>query len=141
MKRILVAVLAATLVCGMSLTLPANAETEEPVLETIVDEYSYTSSVSSSLGFNGSTAICDSTVRGNSLANRIEGKQILQKKVLWWWSDVDTWYEAVDSNYLGMHNQAPVTENGTYRVRIEARVYSGNNYEDVYCNSTEVSYP
>ena len=53
MKRILVAVLAATLVCGMSLTLPANAETEEPVLETIVDEYSYTSSVSSSLGFNG----------------------------------------------------------------------------------------
>ena len=141
MKKIIAAVTVAAILCGTVFPISAHAEYDEPVIETIAEEYAYTSSVTSSLVFYGSTAYCNSTVRGNTQATRIEGKQILQKKVLWWWSDVDTWYEAVDSNYLGMHNQAPVTENGTYRVRIEARVYSGNNYEDVYCNSTEVDYP
>ena len=139
-KAIIAAVTGALLMCSLPLTT-VNAEYDEPVIETDVEEYAYTNSITSSLVFNGSTAYCRSSVRGKNTVTRIEATQKLQKKVWWWWDDVQTWPDSVNGRELDMLNTTTVTESGTYRVRIEARVYSGNNYEDVYCNSTEVDYP
>ena len=143
MKRKLLVLMTCTL---MILQLPmvvghAQPIEEEPVTETIVEEYSYTDAVSSVLTISGNTAYCSGSVIGKSSVTRIEATLKLQKKVLWWWSDEKTWPGSVNGNYLEMHENETLTSSGTYRVRIEARVYSGNNYEDVYCNSTEVSYP
>ena len=141
MKRLFAAaVVSVLLMCTLPI-VTVNAEYEEPVFETVTEEYSYTAAVTSSLVFDGNTACCRSTVTGNNLATSITATQKLQKKVWWWWEDVQPWSGSVNGSYLNMYNTTTVTESGTYRVRIEARVYSGNNYEDVYCNSTEVSYP
>ena len=140
MKRQFTALaVAMMLFCSISpATVHAEPEPEEIVTETVVEEYSYTSSVISTLGFSGSTATCQSTVTGNGYCTRIVGTQKLQKKVLWWWSDVSTWSKSVDGKILTMTNNTTVTDSGTYRVRVEATVYSGSNSEAVYANSVEV---
>ena len=139
MKRKLLALaVAMTLFCTIvPTTVHAEPELEEIVTETIVEEYAYTNSITGTLSFSGSTATCQSTVTGNGYCTRIEGTQKLQKKVLWWWTDVDTWSKSVDGKVLNMLNTATVTDSGTYRVRVEATVYSGNNSENVYADSVE----
>ena len=143
MKKMLLVLFTSAL---MVLTVPvavghAEPIEEEPVTETIVEEYSYTNSVSSSLTISGNTAYCSGTVVGKACADRIVATLRLQKKVLWWWSDVKTWAGSVDGNYLEMHEDEPLTSSGTYRTRIDATVYSGNDSEDVYCDSIEKTYP
>ena len=116
----------------------AEPEQEEVIIETVVEEYSYTQAVSSVLSFSGSTATCQSNVNGKLNCTKIVGTQKLQKKVLWWWSDVQTWSKTSYSNTLYMNNSATVTSSGTYRVRIDATVYgSDGGSENVYATSTE----
>ena len=139
MKKRMVALMSAMLLlCALPMaTVHAEPDLEPLVTETVVEEYLYTDSVMSTLSFSGSTANCYSSVYGNSKCTKIEGTQRLQKKTLWWWTDVKAWSKTVEGKSLIMSNTATVTESGTYRVRIDAKVYSGNDYEEVYCNSPE----
>lgn len=140
MKNKIVAIAAALMMASTmpAVTAYAEPETEVEVTETVVEEYSYTLSVNSILGFNGSTAVCSSTVNGASTCTKIVATQKLQKKTLWWWTDVETWSKTVNGKVVIMNNSATVTSGGTYRVRVDAVVYSGSNSEAVYANSVEV---
>lgn len=100
--------------------------------------YTYTSSVSSTLSISGTTATCSSTVKGSANVTKIVATQYLQKKVLWWWTEVDHWSKTVNKNYLSMTNTKTGLDSGTYRVVVEATVYCGDNSENVSADSVEV---
>lgn len=137
-RKLLVVTTALVLVCALPTSVVhADPEPGVAVTEPIVEEYAYTQAVSSTLSFNGATATCASSVAGKSSCTRIEATQKLQKKTLWWWSDVQTWTASVNSNYLSMTNYGTASSSGTYRVRVEATVYSGSNSENVYADSVE----
>lgn len=137
MKKKIAAIMAVLMmVCALPITsVHAEPELDEVITETIVEEYSYTNSVSSSLSFSGSTATCTSSVNGKSTCTKIVATQKLQKKTTWGWSNVETWDKTVYGKYLTMTNTKTVTESGTYRVRIEAKVYSDSKSEKVSANS------
>lgn len=139
MKKKLLAIMAAlVMVCALPInTVHAELEVEAVVIETAVPQYSYTGAVTSGLTFNGSTATCTSIVNGKSTCTKIVATQRLQKKTLWWWSDVATWSKTVNGKNLTMTNTKTVSDSGTYRVRIEATVYSDSKSENVYANSVE----
>ena len=138
MKRKMLAIAAALMMVSALPTGTVHAEMEQPVTETVVEEYSYTLSVGSILGFDGNTAVCQSTICGKGNCTRIVATQKLQKKTIWGgWSDVNTWTKMEDSNVLILTGYATVMSSGTYRVRVDATVYSGSNSENVYATSVE----
>lgn len=138
MKRRILAIAVALMMLGALPTVTAHAEMDVPVTETVVEEYSYTLSVSSVLGFDGNTAVCESYVNGKINCTKIVATQKLQKKTIWGgWSDVNTWTKTENSNHLSMLGYATVMSSGTYRVRVDATVYSGSNSENVYATSVE----
>lgn len=141
MKKHLFAVTTALLlICAMPIAAAhAEPEVDVVVTEPVVEEYSYTISITSDLSFNGSSATCKSKVRGNSDCTKIVATQRLQKKTSDGWSDVHTWYLTEYSDTLSMTNYATVTEKGTFRVRIDAIVYSGSSYEHANATSPEVT--
>ena len=138
-KQVLAGATVMMMLCALPVaTVHAEPELEEPIIETVAEEYTYTRAVSSVLSFSGSTASCQSNVFGYNNCTKIVGTQKLQKKVLWWWSDVQTWSKTSYSNTLYMSNSATVTSSGTYRVRIDATVYGNDGgSETVYAVSTE----
>ena len=62
---------------------------------------------------------------------KIEATQYLEKKVLLWWSEVDSWNKTVNSNSLNMSNTKYNVGSGTYRLRTVFKVYSGSNSEEI----------
>lgn len=141
MKRQMLVLMAAGMLLSAvpAATVHAAPEVDEVVIETIVPQYVYTYDGDSTLSFSGSTASCKSKVTGTSSCTKIVATQKLQKKVLWWWSNVETWDKTVYGTKLDMSNTATVTDSGTYRVIIEATVYAGSNSEDVEFVSPEVT--
>lgn len=99
--------------------------------------YAYTKSVRSNLSISGTTATCTSTVNGAANVTKIVATQYLQKKVLWWWTEVDHWPKTVNGNYLSMTNTKTGLDSGTYRVVVEATVYCNGGSEDVSAESVE----
>lgn len=141
MKRKMLALLAAgVLLCLLPVaTVHAAPEVDEVVTETVMPRYVYTTGGNSSLSFSGSTATCKSYVNGNGNCTKIVATQRLQKKTLWWWSDVETWDRTVNGRSVSMNHTATVTKSGTYRVIIEATVYVDGDSEDVEFVSPEVT--
>lgn len=136
MKKILAVTAMLLMIAGLpAATVYAEPEVDEVIIETVVEEYSYTQTVTSYLSFSGSTATCDSSVNGNSKCTKIVATQRLQKKTFWGWSDVETWTKTVNGKTLSMTNTKTVSDSGTYRCRIDATVYSDSKSENVYANS------
>ncbi len=137
MKKKIAAIMAMLMmVCALPITsVHAEPELDEVITETIVEEYSYTDSVTSRLSFSGSTATCTSIVKGKDTCTKIVVTQKLQKKEGLLWSNVKTWGETVYGNDLTMINTKTVTESGTYRVRTEAKIYSDSKSETANVNS------
>jgi hypothetical protein len=73
------------------------------------------------LGYNGTTT-------------KIVLTMTLQKKTLLWWSKVQEWTVTANSYTTGISKTATV-DSGTHRVKVEAKVYAGSNYENVDCTS------
>ena len=131
MKKIISLALAALLALNTSFVVLADPDPETPV-ELILEEYQYTSSISSSLYISNNTASCESTVIGFSgLATRVEITQTLQKKSGNSWNFYTSWVK----NYYTWYGMLTTTKSGlssgTYRLKTVAKVYSGNSYETI----------
>lgn len=100
-------------------------------IEPISPMYLYTNHVESELSISGTTAYCNSKATGLSSVTKIEATQYLEKKVLLWWSEVDSWNKTVNSNSLNMSNTEYNIGSGTYRLRTVFKVYSGSNSEEI----------
>lgn len=107
--------------------------------ETAVQpRYSYTGSHSTTIVIKNDVAYVESVVDGYSTVTSIKMTLTLQKKVLWWWSDVTEWSDITPGNYLSMSERTSVGS-GTYRAKLVAVVCAGTNSETIEGYSNERS--
>ena len=129
-KKILALVMCVVMLCGTGLI--ANAETTE---NQVQPRYSYTNVISATLTNSSGKAMCVGHVLGyNGTTTKIVLTMTLQKKTLLWWSKVQEWTVTANSYTTGISKTATV-DSGTHRVKVEAKVYAGSNYENVDCTS------
>ena len=134
-KKILALVMCLVLMCGTGLI--ANAETTE---NQVQPRYSYTNIISATLANSGGKAVCAGDVTGyNGTTTKIVLTVTLQKKTLFWWSKVQEWSTTANTYYATISKTVAV-DSGTHRVKVEAKVYAGSNYENVDCTSKTYTF-
>lgn len=140
MKRMLAVFLSVAMISAASFSVSADNELDTPINPEIVEEYQYTSSLTSTLSISNNTATCNSVVRGMSnLATKVVVTQTLQKKSGSTWTYVTSWSKTFNS-WLAMYsNSKSSLSSGTYRLKTVAKVYSGNNYETITVYSRTAS--
>lgn len=106
---------------------------------TISPYYLYTGSVESNLTIVGSTAYCESVIKGDRTVTQIYATQYLEKKNGNKWETIASWNDSVSGNSLTMNNSKDNLDSGTYHVRTVATVYSGSKSEPVVKTSKEVT--
>lgn len=106
---------------------------------TVSPYYLYTGSVESNLTIVGSTAYCESVIKGDRTVTQIYATQYLEKKNGNKWETIASWNDSVSGNSLTMNNSKGNLDSGTYHVRTVATVYSGSKSEPVVKTSKEVT--
>lgn len=131
LKKILAMFMCLVLMCGMSIAV--SAETSE---NQVQPRYSYTSGISATLRNSNGKALCVGDVLGyNGTTTKIVLTMTLQKKtLLLFWSTEKEW-TITANDYTTALSKTVAVDSGTYRVKVEAKVYSGSNYENVDCTS------
>lgn len=82
--------------------------------------YEMANTANSKLTVIGTTAVCESTLRGDTNVVKITAEQYLQKQgFLWIWSTYDgaEWTKTVYSNVLAMSNTKTGLSSGKYRLK------------------------
>ncbi len=134
-KKILALVMCVVMLCGTGLI--ASAETVE---NQVQPRYSYTRGISATLANSGGKALCIGDVNGyNGTTTKIVLTVTLQKKTLLWWSKVEEWTTTANTYYATISKTVAV-DSGTHRVKVEAKVYAGSNYENVDCTSKTYTF-
>ena len=131
LKRILALVMCLVLMCGM--TIAVSAENGE---NQVQPRYSYTNTIGATLRNSNGKALCVGDVLGYSgTTTKIVLTMTLQKKtLLLFWSTEKEWTITANSYTTALSKTVSV-DSGTYRVKVEAKVYAGSNYENVDCTS------
>lgn len=101
--------------------------------------YVYTDQITTVFGISDGEASCTTTIYGiPGTTTKIVVTQYLEKKNGNSWSEVKKWSDITyESWWCNCTNSYSVTESGTYRLRSEAKVYSGSKYENVDITSKE----
>lgn len=110
-------VLAILLLC---LSLPVRASASTIPIVAVQPYYEITINANSVLFINGTTADCQSSVKGYSDVTKITAVQTLQKQgFLWSWSKYDgtEWTKTVYTNTLAMSNTKTGLSSGKYRLK------------------------
>ena len=99
---------------------------------TVQPRYAHVMSHMTDLIINSDVADIESFISGDSYVTSIKMTLTLQKKILWWWDDVEEFSDITPSNSIEMY-ETTIVGSGTYRVKMTARVCfgSGTNYEDI----------
>ena len=130
--------------------LPATAKaiTEEEQFVTggggldeppVISRLAYTKMLETRLSISAKKAIVSCSAIGyTGITTKVEITATLEKKVLLWWSDVQTW-SGVYYSYQGRIDKELSVASGKYRVKAVYKVYSGSSYETITAYSTEVS--
>lgn len=131
LKKILALVMCLVLMCGMGIV--ASAESSE---NQVQPRYSYTHGISATLSNSSGKALCVGNVEGyRNITTKIVLTMTLQKKtLLLFWSTEKEW-TITANDYTTALSKTVAVDSGTYRVKVEAKVYSGSNYENVDCTS------
>lgn len=117
------------------------ADLDEPIPEEPVDEYQYCRDAHADLHISSGTASFSASANGyTGVATKITGTCYLQKYNGGNWVNVQ--FASGSSNSISLYISGTKTNcaRGTYRTRAVFRVYSGNNYEIITVNSSNVSY-
>lgn len=138
MKRVFAFLLSAVMLFGTGVTASADADPDVPIKDEIVEDYQYTSEIRSSLSISSKTATCKSTVYGfSSKTTKVEITQTLYQKIGDYWYYVTSWNKTANTWYAIYTTTKSSLSSGTYRLKTEAKVYSGSAYETitVYSNT------
>jgi hypothetical protein len=140
-RKILSIVLAVLLLFTASVV--ANAESVEIDVientsseETVQPRYDYTSSTWVNLVISNNKASCTSRLIGYQSTTKIVITMTLQKKTLFWWSEVETW-TGTYNDFVGELSKSKSIESGTYRIKTKFVVYSGSDSETITVKSPE----
>ncbi len=107
----------------------SSFENQVPLI-IIAPKWESTGEVYPLLKVGSGKAICDVSITGKSGVTKISANIILEKKTGSSYTHVANWSVSSNSSYLLTTKQANVSS-GTYRLRVVAKVYVGNNYETV----------
>lgn len=89
-------------------------------------------------GISDGEASCTTTIYGiPGTTTKIVVTQYLEKKNGNSWGEVTHWTDTFENWWCNFTNPYTITESGTYRLRSEAKVYSGTKYENVDITSKE----
>lgn len=115
--RKVISLLMSLLMC-FSLSVTASAQ----AVPTSIAQpyYEKADSATSNLYISGTTANCESNIRGNSNVVKIVAEQYLQKQgFLWIWTTYDDaeWTKTVYTNSLAMSNTKMGLSSGKYRLK------------------------
>lgn len=116
MKKV-ISIMLSLLLC-FSFSVPASAITISG--STAQPYYEKAREVSSTLSISGTTAVCESTCKGDPDVTKIVAVQTLEKQgFLWFWDTYDntTWTKTVYSNNLTMSNTKYGLDSGNYRLK------------------------
>lgn len=115
--RKVISILMCLLMC-FSLSVTASAQTIPTGI--VQPYYEMANEPTSTLSISGTTAICESYIKGYSDVVKITAVQTLQKQgFLWSWSKYDgaEWTKTVYSNTLAMSNTKTGLSSGKYRLK------------------------
>ncbi len=116
MKKVF-SVLAVLLLC---FSVPVTASASTVTFGLVQPYYEKASDATSELYISGTTATCESRVKGDSDVVEITAVQYLEKQgFLWIWGTYDdtTWTKTVYSNALTMSNTKTGLSGGKYRLK------------------------
>lgn len=115
-----------TLLILILIPLSVSAET------AVQPRYAHVIEHETILNIDSDVAEIDSFIHGDSYVTSIKITLLLQKKVLWWWDDVEEFSDITPNSSIEVF-ETTIVGSGTYRVKMTARVCfgSGTNYEDI----------
>lgn len=141
-RRLLAMFLSIMMLCSFGMTVYADTELDTPEDSIIIDRYQYTIQCVNQLTITNRKATCKSSVKGiMGTVTKIELRQTLELSLgSGWWYTIQTWCQTFYNSYNASYSTTRSgLDSGTYRIRSEAKVYSGSNYETIYFYSTPVS--
>ena len=110
--------------------------TEEPEIQPY---YSYTADYKTTLMKSGENLACRAYLAGvNGTTTKVKITMTLEKKVLFWWSEKETWTQTFNSYSGTLSKTYSDAGSGTYRVSAEYVAYSGTKSETITDTSAEV---
>lgn len=126
----------------MCLPIVAAAEVEATVDEETQAKYQYIHSAKCDLVISGATASISSSVKGTyGSTTNCEIELKLQKKVLFWWTTVDTWNKTALSYQASLNATHSVESGKTYRAVAVCTVWNGSDSETATITSASVEAP
>jgi len=106
----------------------------------VISRLSYTKMLDTQLSISSAKKayISCSAVGYSGTTTKVEITATLEKKVLLWWSDVQTWSGVYYGLQGTLYKELSVAS-GKYRVKAVYKVYSGSSYETITAYSAEIS--
>lgn len=147
MKKQICAFAAALMLVGVmpsSLVHASAPDLDVPVTDIVEVQYMYAEDPTNTLSISSKgIATCTSEVsRKSSSVTKIEGTQYLEKKGWIFWHEVAQKSGTSYTGKLTINNSVDISGegSGSYRVRVEATVYTSNDSENVKGTSNTVTY-
>ena len=119
--------------CNLTCFALAADETE------IQPYYTNAENVRTTLGISNGTASCTAKLIGVSgKTTKVTITMTLEKKILFWWSEKETWTQTFNSKNGTLSKTYSVADSGTYRITAEYVAYSSSGSETINDTSAEV---
>jgi hypothetical protein len=100
--------------------------------------YTYTESVNTMLKISNGTATCVSSILGKTGTTKVKITMTLEKKVLFWWSEKETWTQTFNSSRGTLSKTYSGADSGTYRITAEYIAYGSSGSEIINDTSAEI---
>lgn len=137
MKKILTLGLAIIMLCGMIIPIYAAENGIKPYLNNTA-----TASSNFIIQDNGEAIVSLGYVGYEDYTTGATITSKFQKKVLWWWSDVDgaSWTDEAVGDYYSVEHSYQLTSKGKYRVVYEFEIRGTAGDPDIISGTSEDTY-
>lgn len=141
MNRTLALLMLVLILCNMCLPI-VDAVGQEQDADDEILRYQYIQGKQCELAISGGTASISSSVKGtNGSTTKCEIELKLQKKVLFWWTTVETWNKTALSYQTSLNVTHSVESGKTYRAVAVVTVWNGSNSESATVTSASGEAP
>lgn len=91
---------------------------------------------------NGEAIVSCICVGYEGITSRIVVEIKIQRKVLWWWNNVDgaSWTDETTQDYLHVEHSIQLSKSGTYKATVTYTVYGSGGEADVITRELEYKY-
>lgn len=135
-KKLICSVLSVVLIMSVGVTV--SAENATPI--SVQPRLTYIMNCESDLTISGSQAKYSCDVSSYPEVTKIVVEMELQKKIIAWWSEVETTTVTVWDNTLYHQESCSLTSSGKYRNKVTITAYSGSASEELTITSAEKTY-